>query len=170
MTHVSFADAVEERLRTRWPNRMVYRDLCRIDHETPSFFLQLVEAEPTAVNAALVRWTVKVVVAAFDVVDDYADTPTGPLLETQLAIMDLFAAGHVTADGSTAAVSANGAGRDEEAAFVELSATWLAPRRVAPPPMPEPMEHLSWKASLHIAVGQGGHYYLQTSAEAFEDI
>ena len=156
MTYIEFADTVEERLRTRWPDRPVYRDLCRVDHETPSFFLQVVEAAPQDANAVLVRWDVKLVVAAFEDPDDYSDTPTGPLLETQLSIMDLFAAGWLSAAGSTATVLATAAGRDDEASFVELTASWLAPRRTPPQPEVEPMERFSWTPDVRVSIGPDG--------------
>lgn len=142
MTYLDLADAVAERIGERWPRRLVYRDVCPADFERPSFFLQVLEAEPSDANAVLVRWTVRLLLVVYDEKDDYYVTSSERLMKLQQELLRLFGAGWLRVDGRAVRLSATAVGREPGEAFLEFNASWLAPRETdAAPPVADVAEH-----------------------------
>lgn len=142
MTLMELGDALAERICSRWPDRLIYRDVCPADYARPSFFLQMTRAEASDVNTLLQGWDAEWSLEIFDEKDDDYVTSSERLMETQAAVLALFGAGYVRCCGRAVSVLAVAEGREPEAAFVTFRCNWYAGRPGAGTAAEEPMEHL----------------------------
>ncbi|MBC5736078.1 hypothetical protein [Lawsonibacter faecis] len=142
MTLMELGDALGERICSRWPDRIIYRDVCPADFERPSFFLQMTRAEASDANALLQGWDAEWSLEIFDEKDDDYVSSSERLMETQAAVLTLFGAGYVRCCGRAVSVLAVAEGREPESAFVTLRCNWFAGRPGAAVREAPPMEHL----------------------------
>lgn len=124
---IELAEAVAEVLSARWPERVVYRDVCPAEFERPSFFLYVAAAEPTDANADLIRWTAELRLIIYDQKDDHYETSSERLLAVQAEVFRLLSVPIPVGDRRIK-VNAKGDGRDPGEAYASLAATWLDAR------------------------------------------
>lgn len=126
MTPQDLKDGICQRLAELWPERTVYPDVCPDDHERPSSYVQVLESTPTMVNAHLVRWDAKLLVAIWSDLDDYSLAASNALMEDQKAVISaLFPFLAVGDRVVTLSVSDQGQDEADGAAFVEVKCQWF---------------------------------------------
>lgn len=137
MTAEDLAEAIAERVAGKWPERIIYRDVCPENFDRPSFFLQTLECEPEDANASLVSWDAKLLLILYDEKDDHYETSSERLQAIQTEIFRLFAAPLRVGD-RVVLVHAKGVGREPGEAYVELSSSWMDGRDTGAPEAPIP--------------------------------
>lgn len=90
MTQVDIIEAIAGVLARLWPDRMVYRDFCPVDHKRPSTFLYCTTAEYNFAFLGGVEWTVEAEAQLFSAVDHYDVESTEQLRQDQAAVLAQF--------------------------------------------------------------------------------
>lgn len=128
MTYMDLLEAIAARISTLWPNRMLYRDFCPVDHQRPSGFLYVQETGFTDAGIGLVRWTFQAELELFAETDTYDLESTEVLRADQAAVLGLFGGPAIAvADrhiGLNVAADTPGPG----SAYVRFSASWMDER------------------------------------------
>ena len=125
MTYTDLVEAIAGKISALWPDRMLYRDFCPVDHQRPAGFLYVREAGWTDVNIGLVEWSFDAELELFAETDEYDAESTEALRADQAAVLALFG-GPSLAVGDrhiilTAAAETPGPG----VAYVSFTASWL---------------------------------------------
>ena len=129
MTYTDLVEAIAGKISALWPDRMLYRDFCPVDHQRPAGFLYVREAGWTDVNIGLVEWSFDAELELFAETDEYDAESTEALRADQAAVLAL-SGGPSLAVGDrhiilTAAAETPGPG----VAYVSFTASWLNRRR-----------------------------------------
>lgn len=90
MTQVDIIEAIAGVLAGLWPDRMVYRDFCPVDHKRPSTFLYCTTAEYNFAFLGGVEWLVEAEAQLFSAVDHYDVESTEQLRQDQAAVLSQF--------------------------------------------------------------------------------
>jgi len=125
VTYTDLVEAIAGKISALWPDRMLYRDFCPVDHQRPAGFLYVREAGWTDVNIGLVEWSFDAELELFAETDEYDAESTEALRVDQAAVLALFG-GPSLAVGDrhiilTAAAETPGPG----VAYVSFTASWL---------------------------------------------
>ena len=125
MTYTDLVEAIAGKISALWPDRMLYRDFCPVDHQRPAGFLYVRGAGWTDVNIGLVEWSFDAELELFAETDEYDAESTEALRADQAAVVALFG-GPSLAVGDrhiilTAAAETPGPG----VAYVSFTASWL---------------------------------------------
>ena len=125
MTYTDLVEAIAGKISALWPDRMLYRDFCPVDHQRPAGFRYVREAGWADVSAGLVEWSFDAELELFAETDKYDVESTEALRADQAAVLALFG-GPSLAVGDrhiilTAAAETPGPG----VAYVSFTASWL---------------------------------------------
>ena len=90
MTYTDLVEAIAGKISALWPDRMLYRDFCPVDHQRPAGFLYVREAGWTDVNIGLVEWSFDAELELFAETDEYDAESTEALRADQAAVLALF--------------------------------------------------------------------------------
>lgn len=90
MTGMNILDAVNGRLLERWPKRSVYINVCPIDYERPSFWLEITRDEREIVTRRLCKRSVQLRLTLHDEADDHYDIHWQRLNDEISECLDLF--------------------------------------------------------------------------------
>lgn len=74
MKTLDIVDAVNARLVEKWPERTVYLDVCPIDFDRPSFWIQVTQDERTDASRYAERHRVRITLTLFDETDEHYET------------------------------------------------------------------------------------------------
>ena len=91
MTYQKLTEAIAAKIAALWPERMLYRDFCPVDHKRPSSFLYVTDASYMDGNIALVEWNYEAELTLYAATDHYAAESTQALRLDQLAVLNAFA-------------------------------------------------------------------------------
>lgn len=73
MTSMDILDALNAKLLKRWPERTVYINVCPIDYERPSFWLEVMRDDRTPATIRLYKRNVQVRLTLHDCADEHYD-------------------------------------------------------------------------------------------------
>ncbi len=148
MTPRELMEGVALRLAALWPERVIYREVCPDDHQRPSAYVQVLEADPQRANLLLVRWRVRLLVTLWRPLDDYGLASEEALLGDKFDAMAALLGTPLAVGDRHITLQAADKGQDpgDGAGFVEVTAEWTDALPGAPnsdPPGEAPlMEHI----------------------------
>lgn len=163
MTGMDLCDAIAAVVSELWPERIIYRDFCPVDHRRPSSYLYVSESSMEPANLCLVEWTVEARLELFCATDEYDLSSTEALRRDQEQVLLAFAAPSLKVGGRWVTLAAQGDGMDMGSAFVNFSATWFddRPSYTAPEETAPLMEH----AEVSGTIPAGGMPDIKTRGE-----
>lgn len=128
MTYQKLTEAIAAKISALWPERMLYRDFCPVDHKRPSSFLYVTDASYMDGNIALVEWNYEAELTLYAATDHYAAESTQALRLDQLAVLNAFAVPTLKVGDRTVAVQAAAEAPGPGEAYVRFSAQWVDSR------------------------------------------
>lgn len=130
MTSTAILDALNGLLIKQWPERTVYVDVCPVDFERPSFWLAVEKNEHSDAARSLVRRDLTVKLTIFDAKDEHYESSWYRLAGDTDICAGLFS-GLLAVGGRKLKLTAKGAPRDPDRAYLMISASWMEPRELA---------------------------------------
>lgn len=127
MELLDILDAINGKLVEKWPNRTVYIDVCPVDFARPSFWLTVEQYDQTDANRLLVKREARLRLTIYDEKDEHYESSWRRLFQdaedaTALLTPPLKAAGR------TVSLQIKALPRDPDAAYLQLTASWLDSR------------------------------------------
>ncbi len=74
MKTIDIVDAINARLTEKWPARTVYLDVCPVDFDRPSFWLQVTKDDRSDANRYTDRRAVQIALTAYDEKDEHYES------------------------------------------------------------------------------------------------
>ena len=74
MKTMDIVDAINARLTEKWPARTVYLDVCPVDFDRPSFWLQVTKDDRSDASRYTDRRTVQIALTAYDEKDEHYES------------------------------------------------------------------------------------------------
>lgn len=130
MKSTEILDGLNALLIRQWPERTVYVDVCPVDFERPSFWLAVEKNERRDAGRFLVRRDLTVKLTIFDAKDEHYESSWYRLAEDTDLCAGLFS-GVLAVGGRTLKLTAKGAPRDPDRAYLMISTSWMEPREQA---------------------------------------
>lgn len=127
-TSMDVCNAIAAVIAELWPERMIYRDFCPVDHHRPSSYLYVTSSEMTPANISLVQWELEARLELFCATDEYDVSSTEELRKDQEAVLLAFASPSIQVGDRWVTLTAKGDGMDMGSAFVAFSAAWMDQR------------------------------------------
>ena len=127
-TSVDVCNAIAKVVGGLWPDRMIYRDFCPVDHQRPSSFLYLVKSSFEPANVSLVEWSMEAELELFCASDEYDLSSTEALRQDQEDVLLAFGQPSLPVGDRYVTIQAMGDGADQGSAFVKFTATWFDQR------------------------------------------
>ena len=124
-TSVDVCNAIASVIAKLWPERMIYRDFCPVDHHRPSSYLYVTSSKMAPANISMVQWEMEASLELFCSADEYDISSTEALRKDQEAVLLAFAFPSIQVDGRWISMTAKGDGMDMGSAFVTFSAAWM---------------------------------------------
>lgn len=124
-TSVDVCNAIAEVVANLWPERMIYRDFCPVDHQRPSSFLYIIKSGFEPANASLVEWTMEAEMELFCATDEYDISSTEALRQNQEEVLLAFGAPSLKVGDRYVNLMALGDGAELGSAYVKFTATWF---------------------------------------------
>lgn len=130
MKLLDIVDAINTRLVEKWPNRTVYIDVCPVDFARPSFWLTVEKYEQSDANRFFVKREAQLKLTIFDEKDEYYEASWRRLFQDAEAAMALLTP-PLKAAGRTVSLQIKALPRDPDAAYLQLTTSWLDNRPAA---------------------------------------
>lgn len=127
-TSMDVCNAIAEVVAGVWPERMIYRDFCPVDHQRPSSYLYVTESGFEPVNPFLVQWSMEAVLELYCSTDQYDISSTEELRQDQEQVLLAFGTPVLKIGDRHITLSVKGEGMEMGSAFVRFSATWCDAR------------------------------------------
>ena len=89
-TSMDVCNAIAEVVAGVWPERMIYRDFCPVDHQRPSSYLYVTESGFEPVNPFLMQWSMEAVLELYCSTDQYDISSTEELRQDQEQVLLAF--------------------------------------------------------------------------------
>ena len=124
MKLLDIVDAINTRLVERWPNRTVYIDVCPVDFARPSFWLTVEKYEQSDANRLFVKREAQLKLTIFDEKDEYYEASWRRLFQDAEDAMVLLTP-PLKAAGRTVSLQIKALPRDPDAAYLQLTTSWL---------------------------------------------
>jgi len=124
-TSMDVCNAIAAMIAELWPERMIYRDFCPVDHHRPSSYLYVTSSEMTPANISLDQWELEARLELFCATDEYDVSSTEELRKDQEAVLLAFGAPSLQVGEDWVTLTAKGEGMDMGSAFVTFSASWF---------------------------------------------
>ncbi len=124
-TSVDVCNAIADVVAKLWPDRMIYRDFCPVDHNRPSSFLYIVQSGFEPANVSLVEWSMEAELELFCATDEYDESSTEELQKDQEAVLLAFGTPSLKVGDRYVTFLALGDGADLGSAFVKFTASWF---------------------------------------------
>lgn len=142
-TSIDVCNAIADVVVKLWPERMIYRDFCPVDHQRPSSFLCIVKSSMEPANISLVEWTMEAELELFCATDKYDISSTEELRQDQESVLLAFGAPSLQVGDRYITLTAMGDGTELGSAFVKFTATWFdqTPEYHPPEETAPTMEH-----------------------------
>lgn len=140
MEVLDILDAVNARLLEKWPKRTVYVDVCPIDFERPSFWLAVEQFQQTNANRFMVRRDVRLKLTLYDEKDEHYES-SWLRLDQEAQVAAALLTPPLYAAGRAITFTIKALPRDPDAAFLQLTASWLDQRASTAKPEPPVAEH-----------------------------
>lgn len=128
MTSLDVCDAIHAVIAKLWPDRMIYRDFCPVNHHRPSSYLYVTDSSMTPANIAMVQWQMEARLELFCSTDEYDTSSTEELRREQEAVLLAFPAPSLQVGDRWGTLTVQGDGMDMGSAFVVFSASWFDQR------------------------------------------
>ena len=128
MTYQDLTEAIAAKVAALWPERMLYRDFCPVDHKRPSSFLYVTDASYTDGNFALVEWNYEAELALYAATDSYTVESTEALRLDQLAVLNAFAVPTLKVGARTLVIEPAAEAPGPGEAYVRFSSRWVESR------------------------------------------
>lgn len=128
ITSIDVCNAIADVIAKLWPDRMIYRDFCPVDHHRPSCYLYLTSSEMTPANISMVQWEMEAELELFCSTDEYDISSTEALRQDQEAVLLAFGEPSLRVGEDRVTLTAKGEGMDMGSAFVSFSARWFTQR------------------------------------------
>lgn len=125
ITSTAVCDAIAGVVAKLWPERMIYRDFCPVDHQRPSSYLYVTQSSHVPANLFLVEWTMEASLELFCATDEYDISSTEALRADQEAVLLAFGAPSLQVGEGWVSLTAKGEGMEAGSAFVTFSASWF---------------------------------------------
>lgn len=130
MKLLDIVDAINTRLVEKWPNRTVYIDVCPMDFARPSFWLTVEKYEQSDANRFFVKREAQLKLTIFDEKDEYYEASWRRLFQDAEDAMVLLTP-PLKAAGRTVSLQIKALPRDPDAAYLQLTTSWLDNRPAA---------------------------------------
>ena len=130
MKLLDIVDAINTRLVEKWPNRTVYIDVCPVDFARPSFWLTVEKYEQSDANRFFVKREAQLKLTIFDEKDEYYEASWRRLFQDAEDAMALLTP-PLKAAGRTVPLQIKALPRDPDAAYLQLTTSWLDNRPAA---------------------------------------
>ena len=130
MKLLDIVDAINTRLVEKWPNRTVYIDVCPVDFARPSFWLTVEKYEQSDANRFFVKREAQLKLTIFDEKDEYYEASWRRLFQDAEDAMALLTP-PLKAAGRTVSLQIKALPRDPDAAYLQLTTSWLDNRPAA---------------------------------------
>ena len=130
MKLLDIVDAINTRLVEKWPNRTVYIDVCPVDFARPSFWLTVEKYEQSDANRFFVKRKAQLKLTIFDEKDEYYEASWRRLFQDAEDAMVLLTP-PLKAAGRTVPLQIKALPRDPDAAYLQLTTSWLDNRPAA---------------------------------------
>lgn len=127
-TSMDVCGAIAKVVADLWPDRMIYRDFCSVDHQRPSSYLYVTKSGFADANIAMVCWEMEAELELFCATDEYDISSTEKLRQDQEAVLLAFGAPSLQVGEDWVTLTAKGDGMDMGSAFVSFSAQWFTQR------------------------------------------
>lgn len=124
-TSVDVCNAIADVVAKLWPDRIIYRDFCPVDHNRPSSFLHIVQSGFEPANVSLVEWSMEAELELFCATDEYDISSTEELRKDQEAVLLAFGAPSLKVGDRYVTLLALGDGAELGSAFVKFTASWF---------------------------------------------
>ena len=124
-TSIDVCNAIADVVARLWPERMVYRDFCSVNHKRPSSFLYVIKSTMEPANISLVEWTMEAELELFCATDEYDISSTEELRKDQEAVLLAFGAPSLKVGDRHITMMVQGDGADLGSAFVKFTASWF---------------------------------------------
>lgn len=128
MNQIDVLEAIASKLIQIWPDRMIYRDFCPVDHERPSSFLYVQDAGYRDAALGLVEWSVQAELELFAATDQYDVESTEELREDQAAVLALFTGPGLAVGDRHIRLETTADTPGAGSAFVSFYVTWMDSR------------------------------------------
>ena len=128
MTSYDVCEAIASVIAKLWPDRVLYRDFCPVDHKRPCGFLYVSSSSFQDANVALVRWELEAQLELFCATDSYDISSTEDLRRDQEQVLTAFGGPSLQVGDRWVSVSAQGDGMEIGSAFVIFRASWIDQR------------------------------------------
>ena len=131
ITSIDVCNAIADVIAKLWPDRMIYRDFCPVDHHRPSCYLYLTSSEMTPANISMVQWEMEAELELFCSTDEYDISSTEALRQDQEAVLLAFGEPSLRVGEDRVTLTAKGEGMDMGSAVSGLPSSMaksLAPR------------------------------------------
>lgn len=127
MTSKEILDGMNGLLVRQWPERTVYVDVCPVDFARPSFWLATEKDERRDAGRFLVRRELTVTLTIYDEKDEHYESSWYRLTEDTDLCAQLFS-GLLEVGGRKLKMTAKGAPREPDRAYLTISTSWMEPR------------------------------------------
>ena len=124
MKLLDIVDAINARLVEKWPARTVYIDVCPVDFARPSFWLTVEKYEQSDANCFFVKREAQLKLTIFDEKDEYYEASWRRLFQDAEDAMALLTP-PLKAAGRTLSLQIKALPRDPDAAYLQLTTSWL---------------------------------------------
>ena len=128
MTYQDLTEAIAAKVAALWPERMLYRDFCPVDHKRPSSFLYVTDASYADGNFALVEWNYEAELALYAATDSYTVESTEALRMDQLAVLNAFADPNIQVGDRSIMLQTAAEAPGPGEAYVKFTAQWTDQR------------------------------------------
>lgn len=124
MELLDLIDAINTRLVEKWPDRAVYIDVCPVDFSRPSFWLTVEQYTQTDANRLLVKRDARLKLTIYDEKDEHYESSWKRLFQAAADATNLLTP-PLKAAGRTVSLQIKALPRDPDAAYLQMTATWL---------------------------------------------
>ena len=130
MELLDILDAINKRLVEKWPTRTVYIDVCPVDFVRPSFWLTVEQYAQTDANRLLVRREVRLKLTIYDEKDEHYESSWKRLFQDAADATGLLTP-PLKVNARTVSLQIKALPRDPDAAYLQLTTSWLDNRPAA---------------------------------------
>ena len=123
-------DAINKKLVEKWPKQTVYIDVCPVDFARPSFWLTVEQYTQTDANRYHVKREARLKLTIYDEKDEHYESSWQRLFK-DAADATVLLTPPLKAAGRTVSLQIKALPRDPDAAYLQLTTSWLDNRPAA---------------------------------------
>lgn len=125
-------NAIQSRLKTKWPDRTIYVDTCPAEVERPSICLLVEKNDWSDANRSLIRRDLQIRLILYDALNEQNEGPWYRLTSDFEQAMELLLP-VLQVDNRHLQLTLKALPRDSDRAYAQINAFWLDPKPTSEP-------------------------------------